>query len=305
MFKKNNPLLPYLSLLVAMLLWASSFVALKIAFSHYHPMVVIFFRMLTGSFCFGLCYKLFKGVVFNKKDFRLMSLMAFCEPCMYFSFEAKALVYTSASQAGMITAMMPILVSVAAFFVLGERMERKTIAGLLVSVLGAVWLSLAGKSSLGAPNPILGNFYEFLAMVCAAGYTVCLKKLTLKGYSPFFLTAFQAFAGSIFFFPALFFPSTTLPVTFEPVSVAAIIYLGAAVTLGAYGLYNYSLSRVSAGHAASFVNLIPVFALVLGILILDESLTLGQYIACSVVFFGLYLSREGKPKPAAILQPGN
>ena len=44
--------LPVASLLLAMLLWASSFVALKLAFRSYHPMVVIFGRMFIASLCF-------------------------------------------------------------------------------------------------------------------------------------------------------------------------------------------------------------------------------------------------------------
>jgi len=293
---KKNTILPYLSLFLAMFLWASSFVALKIAFKHYHPMVVIFFRMLVGSFCFIVVARLFNKVTVRKKDIKLILMMVVCEPCLYFIFEAKALALTSASQAGMITALMPLMVSFVAVFALNERMSRTTAAGLVISVFGACWLSFSGKASVNAPNPPLGNFYELIAMICAAGYTISLKKLTQKGYSALFLTALQAFAGSIFFFPMLFFPSTALPSSFEPVSVLAIVYLGTAVTLGAYGCFNFGVSRMPAGQAASFINLIPVIALILGIIILKESLTLQQYAACSVVFAGIYLSQQRERK---------
>ena len=52
MTENTSRLLPILSLILAMLLWASSFVALKLAFRGYHPMQVIFGRMLIASLCF-------------------------------------------------------------------------------------------------------------------------------------------------------------------------------------------------------------------------------------------------------------
>jgi drug/metabolite transporter (DMT)-like permease len=139
-----------------------------------------------------------------------------------------------------------------------------------------------------------------LAMVCAAGYTILLKRMTDRGYSPLFLTAMQAFTGTLFFFPFLLLPGTFLPDRVEPVSLAAILYLGSAVTFGAYGCYNYGVSRIPAGQAASFINLIPVLSLVMGVAVLEETLTFQQYLACGIVFAGIFLSQ---PREKPVLKP--
>ncbi len=296
---RYNALLPYISLLLATLIWSSSFVALKIAFQGYDPMVVIFGRMAVGSISFLILAMIFKDILKNRDvknkslraDIKLMLIMVICEPCLYFIFEAKALELTSASQVGMITAIMPLLVSVVAFFVLKEELTEKILAGLTISVFGACWLSFSGEVEANAPNPPLGNLCEFIAMVCAAGYTICLKKLTQRGYSPFFLTALQAIGGAIFYFPMLFLPSTALPITAPLLPTIAIIYLGAAVTLGAYSLFNFGVSRIPAGQASAFINLIPIFSLILGIVILNERLNIQQYAACVVIFLGIFLSQ--------------
>ncbi len=228
--------LPVLGLLLAMVLWASSFVALKIAFRVYDPMVVIFGRMAVASVCFLFFFRWFRNSVnFRRGDLKHILLMAFFEPCLYFVFEAKAIVHTTASQAGMITAMLPILVALAAGWLLKERVGLHAWMGSLLAVAGVCWLTLESVPSTDAPNPALGNFYEFIAMVCATGYTITLKQL-IQRYSPFFLTAMQAFIGSVFFLPFLFLPSTQLPIHFEPSAGMAVIYLGAVITLGAYGL---------------------------------------------------------------------
>ena len=300
--KKSNPLLPYIGLVFAMVLWASTFVALKLAFSLYDPMVVIFGRMAVASLLALFFPFVFKNIQFRMKDLKYIVFMVICEPCLYFVFEAKALVYTSAAQAGMITSMMPLMVAIGAGLILKEKLTRKTYFGFTIAIMGALWLSFASSPSLHGPRPMLGNFLEFIAMVCATGYALTMKRLT-SHYSPLFLTFIQAFAGAIFFFPALFFPGTQLPVQAEPVPVFAILYLGSAVTLGAYGLYNYGVSKIPASQATAFINLIPVFSLGMSAAVLGERFSSVQYMASILVFAGVLLSqnfkgeRQAKPAP--------
>lgn len=289
---KGQARLAQFALILAMVLWASSFIALKFAFRTYDPLVVIFGRMFIASICFLIIgRRLAQTLHYRKGDYKLILFMALCEPCLYFLFEAKAVENTTASQAGLITAMLPILVMIAAALILKERITGRSIAGSIVAVSGVCWLTLLSSPTADAPNPLLGNFLEFLAMVCATGYTIALKSLTER-YAPFFLTAMQAFAGCLFYFPLLFFPGTELPTVFHPGPALAIVYLGAIITLGAYGLYNYGLKHAPANKAASYVNLIPVFSVIMGWLILDETFTAGQTAAAAVVMAGVYLSQR-------------
>lgn len=292
-------MVPYICLVLAMVLWASTFICLKLAFRVYDPMVVIFGRMLVASLCALFFPFVFRNITFRSKDLKYMVIMVICEPCLYFVFEAKALVHTSASQAGMIAPMMPLLVAIAAWGILKEKLTVKTLFGFLIAVTGALWLSISSEPSQHAPNPIWGNFLEFMAMVCASGYAICLKKLT-DHYSSLFLTFLQAFAGAIFFFPILFFPSTMLPVEIVPLPFLSILYLGSVVTLGAYGCYNYGVSQIPASQATAFINLIPVFTLIMSVLILGENFTGIQYLASGLVFVGVILSQSPGPiAPAA------
>lgn len=140
-------------------------------------------------------------------------------------------------------------------------------------------------------------------MTCAAAYTVILKKLTER-YRPFFLTALQAYAGSVFYLPVLLMPGTSLPTEIVPVPFFSILYLGVFVTLGAYGLYNFGVSRVPASQASAFMNLIPVFTVFLGWLILGEKFTPMQYLASSLVFAGVFLSQGRLSETAVPPGPG-
>lgn len=284
-------LLPLICLVLAMVLWASSFIALKLAFEAYDPMVVIFGRMAVAGVCFLFFAGRFRGSSWRRSDIKLVAFMVLCEPCLYFLFETHAVRNTTASQAGMVTAVLPLMVAVAASVFLHERVSRRTLAGFVIAIAGVVLLSASGVPSDSAPHPILGNFLEVIAMTCAIGYTITLKKLTDR-YSPLFLTALQAFVGSIFFFPFLLLPGTSLPTEFSVVPALSIVYLGIFVTIGAYGLYNFSVSRIPASQASAFVNLIPVFTVILGWLILGEKFTPLQYMASVVVFAGVFISQD-------------
>lgn len=98
-----------LALFGAVLLWSSSFIALKIAVSAFDPMVMVFGRMLSSL----VALMLLRVTVWRRaeapmlldrrvtrREWKYIVLLALCEPCFYFVFEGYAMIYTTASQAG-------------------------------------------------------------------------------------------------------------------------------------------------------------------------------------------------------------
>jgi drug/metabolite transporter (DMT)-like permease len=191
----------------------------------------------------------------------------------------------------MICALLPLMVAVAARLTLNEPLTRRTVIGFGLAIIGAVALSAVAESTETASNPVLGNFLEFLAMICACGYMIAFKKLSPR-YNPWFLTMIQAFVGAVFYFPLLFLPSTTLPPTIDLAGLATIFYLGIFVTILAYGMYNYGMSKIPAGQASSFINLIPVITLIMGMVMLGERLNWMQYAASALVIVGVFISQD-------------
>ena len=286
---KDFSFIGILSLIFAMFIWASSFVALKSAMNDLGPFTVIFFRMLIASLCFLYFIKGFLKYDFSKKDIKFILLLALFEPCLYFIFESKALQLTSASQAGMITSLMPIITAMVAGYFLKEIISKQMIFGSLIAMGGAIWLSLQGTSSIDAPNPLLGNFLEFLAMLCAAFYTVTVRYLSDR-YSALFITAIQVFIGTVFFIPLFLYEYINIGLNMTVESFLWVAYLGVVVTLGGYGLYNYALTKIEASKASIFIYLIPVFTLFLAYFMLNEKLSSLEFIACFIILFGVFIS---------------
>ena len=162
--------------------------------------------------------------------------------------------------------------------------------GSFIAVIGAIWLSLSAQSSENASNPLLGNFLEFCAMICGAWYAIAIRYLTQR-FSALFLTAAQGFVGAIFFFPLALWEYNTMSMNFTTEALLWVLYLGVVVTIGGYGMFNLALSRIEASRASVFVNLIPVFTVLLAYLFLGEVLKPTEIIASIVILCGVAISQ--------------
>ncbi len=282
-----------IALIIATFLWGSSFIALKYAINIYDPAFVIFFRMLTTLVICVFLWPWVKRFNYEKGDWKYLASMSIAEPCLYYLFEGNAMRFTSASQAGVLVSCFPLLVAVVAYYMLKEKMTKYIAIGFSFCIGGGIMLTLVSESSSAAPNPLLGNFLEFLAMACAAYYAVSVKHLSTR-YSPLALIALQGLSGSIFFAPFLLF--IDIPATHDSTALVGIVYLGAFVTIGAYGMYNYAITKVSVLTAAAFTNLIPIFTLFLSAMMLGESLDIKQWLCVLLVFIGVYISQKKKRK---------
>ena len=297
MKSESGGLVTIVALVGAMLLWASSFVALKYTFGVFDPWFVIFGRMalalLFVLIVFPKTFRRFKTVTL--RELRLLTVMALFEPGLYFVFEAEALQNTSASQAGIVTALLPVMVALGAWLWMEERITRRIVVGGALAFAGTVWLSLAAESTQSAPDPLYGNFMEFLAMVSAVGYTLTLKALSRR-FDALFLTAFQALVGTIFFGVVMLATGTPLPKAWPPAPTLALIYLAVGVTFAAYGLYNYGVGRMPASKASLYVNLIPVFAVLLAWVLLGERLGWQELLGAAVILGGVAYAQSDAPK---------
>ena len=290
----HNAPLTIFALVSAMVLWASSFVALKYAFTQFDPWFVIFARMAIASVFVLLFFrKALRGLDITRRDWKYLLIMALFEPCFYFIFEAEALKNTTASQAGMITALLPIMVALGAWLWIKERITIRIIIGGILAFVGAVWLSVGAPASASAPHPIYGNGMEFLAMVTATGYILTMKHLTHK-FRPLFLTIFQAFSGTLFFAGLLLVTGTPLPDAWPIEPTVSLLYLGVAVTFGAYGLYNYGTSKMPAAQSSLYINLIPLFAVILSWLLLGETFGWNEALGGAIILIGVAIAQSDK-----------
>ncbi|MGD9123642.1 MAG: DMT family transporter [Desulfarculaceae bacterium] len=279
-------LFPRLAIMLAVLFWGGSFAVMKVVVHSLDPWSVMWARSTLALLLLLPFSKKLWPHNYRQGDWKLLLPLILLMPCLYFLLESYALCYTTSSQAGIISAAVPLFVAMGAWLAFRERITNLTWAGLIFSISGVAWLTLAGLPSEQAINPVLGNMLEFGAMLGAAGYMLLLKKLSRR-YSPWTLTALQALGGSIFFLPGAV--SVLGGKAWSLADALGLLYLGSCVSLGSFGLYNWAISRIPASQAAAFINLVPVAAVLIGWSQLGEALSPGQGVAAALAILGVCL----------------
>lgn len=285
----GGTLWPTLAILGAVGLWGASFSIMKALVAVLPPESVMLARQAGACLAVACFLPRLSLAGYGRGDWRWLGLFVFFMPCAYFLLESNALTLTTSSQAGVISASVPLLVALGARVFLGEPLARRTLAGLVLSMAGVCWLTLAGAPDAQAPNPLLGNVLELLAMFCAAGSILVLKRLSSR-FGTWTLTAMQTFAGLVFFLPGLPGLVGAAP-GLSAAQVGGLVFLGVGVTLGAFGLHNYGISRLPAARGAAPINLVPVVAVALGWVVLGEALSPAQVLAAGAVLAGVLLSQ--------------
>jgi len=284
-------LAPRLAVLGAVLLWGGSFSAMRTALADLHPWSVMWLRMMIALLCILPMYRAIDLSMYRKGDWKLLLPAVILQPCLYFWLESSALGLTTSAQAGIISASVPLLVAVGAWLTLKEHLNARTVTGLLLSLAGVAVLSLSGVATENAPSPLLGNALELGAMVCAAANMILIRFLGRR-YGAWTLTVMQVVTGCLFFSPGLGHLLDVPAGTFNTHLLLILLFLGAGVTLGAFSLYNWAITRMPASTASAHINLIPVVAVACGFLFLGETMTALQTAAACVVLFSVLMTQK-------------
>ncbi|MDD4732125.1 MAG: DMT family transporter [Desulfovibrio sp.] len=287
---------PMLAVLCTVVLWGSSFPMMKAVLAVFGPLTIMWLRMLVGILVLLPFWRRVSFAGYRKGDWRLLGGMVLCMPCLYFYLESNALTLTTSSQAGVVAAILPLVVALGAWIFLREPLERGSLFGLGLALAGVICLTLSGSPDASAPHPVLGNLMELGAMLSAAVYMLLARQLGSR-YNALTLTALQTVTGLVFFFPgALDLGPQALE---HPEALLAAAYLGAFVSIGAFGLYNFGLSRLEAGRAAAAINLVPVVAVALAWVWLGEALNWVQIPAACATLLGVWLAQRGAAAESA------
>lgn len=293
-YKNQNELFAYISITIAVLLYGTTLTATKICLEYYSTPHLMTMRMLVSTILFlPFIFTLYKNIKIDKKDIKLLLLMMLCEPCLYFIFETNALKYTTSGQAGIVSSLEPVILVIAARIILKEKFVKLVYLGLFISIIGSVLLSITSDESELAPNPLLGNFLELIAIILTDTCVITTKYL-MDRYPPFFLAGISIIGGLIFFAVYNIFDGGSFSVTLNS-SIFVVIYLG-MLTVVAYALYNFAICTLPASKFSPFLFMLPVAAVFFGWFFLGETINIKQAAACILVFAGIYICQLNDKK---------
>ena len=293
---KNKSTYSYFAIVVAMLLWAMSFIWSKLAFETYNPFTVLFFRLSIAAillFSFSKVFGILQKI--KKEDIKTILLLSFFEPFLYFIGENFGLQLVSASTASIIIATIPLFMPLLGFYIFNELVTRNNILGVLISVSGVLLVVINRDFSLsGEP---LGFTLLLLAVFAALGYTIVLKRITYK-YNSFTIVSWQNLIASLAFFP--FFLISDYE-QFTKVGILQfdfiyIILLAFFASNAAFILYTQALKFFGVAKVGVFTNLIPIFTIIVSFFVFNEKLDTIKYLGIAMVIAGLLLSEKKTKK---------
>ncbi len=152
------------------------------------------------------------------------------------------------------------------------------------SFAGVALVTLGGHQGLAfSPGALL-----ILGAALAESLFFVLQKPYLGKYSGLELTTYTIWVATLFLF--VYAPGLTQQVQAAPVKVTlAVVYLGLFPAAAAYIAWAYALTRTTASEASSFLYLLPVFAILIAWLWLDETPSVLSLLGGGVVIIGVML----------------
>lgn len=285
-----------LTALLAVFCWSAGYLIYKEALLYFDPRIAALGRLFFGLLAYILVFnrRLWEIARQVKKEhWRVYLFAAFCEPCLYILTVSFGIKYTTVSQGAVVTACAPVIVTLLAWAVIKEKPGRYVIPGFVVVVIAIAVLNSTSTASAYAPDPVLGNSLLIFGAVFSAGYLITLRRFSLP-YPIMFSAVVQAAVGTLFIIPVIYFSGTPWPVEWPLRPTIMLVLSGVVTTFGVYALFNSCIPKMPLSRLTSFVNLVPVFTIALGILIMGERLTLLQGTCSAIILLGVVISQRDK-----------
>jgi len=275
-----------------MLFWGLSFVWFKIVVEWYHPITIIFLRLIVSGalmVVFMLVNRSWQTI--KRKHLKYFLLLSFFQPFCYFLGESFGLTMVSSTIASVIIATIPLFSPIAAYFMVGEKVTVHIIAGILVSFVGVLLMLLNPDFSLNASPK--GVMLLFVAVFAAVAYSVIIRKISHE-YNPVTIITHQNLIGAVYFLPLFLIFDFKHFIAVKPTweLISAMLQLAVFASTLAYVFYIMAIKGMGMIKANVFTNLIPVFTGIFSFLILGETFTAFKIAGMILVMFGVLVSQS-------------
>jgi len=232
---------------------------------------------------------------FEKKDIPLIILAGLFAVTLNISFFFFGIRLTSALNAGIIGAAIPIFTLLAAKFFLKDSLTFKLIFGGILGFLGIGIIIGKDLFTTGLSFSPLGDILILSATLCFVASEITGKKLSTK-YNSFALTYVWFLIGAITFIPGAIYEYMQNPGWINNLQTSSFIGIFYGIflsSLTAYSLWQWGLSKVPASRVGFFFYLDPVVSTIGAVLILSEKITWPFILGAFCVFMGIFIA-EGR-----------
>ncbi len=285
----------YLFLILSTLFWSGNFVLGRGIAEIIPPVTLGYFRWLTAflillPFTFRLVFRYNHLIL---KHIRYLLALAFLGVATFNTLIYKAMHYTTAINAVLVTSFIPILILIISLGAYKEKPTWIQLIGILVSIGGIAMIIL--KADINRLIELSFNTGDLLVLMAAfawAAYSVMLKSFPKELHPLVFLQSI-IFLGLIiltpFYFVELYFKGG-FPLNGS--TIVSILYVGLFASVLAFIFWNKAVREIGANNAGPFVHLMPVFGTIFAIIFLGEKVAYYHLIGIVLVFTGIIISTK-------------
>ena len=269
------------------LIWGSSFLLIKFAVEGLAPTQVVLGRLAAGAAV------LLVIVVVTRQPLprapavwghvALMGIVANIVPFFLFAWGEQRI---TSGMAGVLNGTTPLFTLAFALMALTEeRWSLQRFSGLLLGFVGVV-VVVGPWNTEGRVNPVSGQLACLGAAACyGVAFVYTRRFLANRGYPPLSLSAAQLIMATVLL--ALVAPVVASdPTRLTPLVVVSVLLLGAVGTGLAYLLFYRLISEVGSTSASMVTYLIPIVAVVLGVVVQSDPVTWNLFVGAAVVLVG-------------------
>lgn len=307
-------IIPYISVVTAMLIWAGAGIAVKEALVVFTPLTLIVLR-----FTIAVILMLSIGLIFrqneivglqriDKKDIPLFLLGGLFQPFLYFIFETYTYQsFASPTIAEALLSTQPVLAPIFAFVLLREKVTRNNIIGILLSTVGMLMLLAMGDGQLAMGNSPLpmgkGVILALLTVSMSVSYSVILRRIPAR-YSPLSIVFYVQSISLVLFYILWGVMGEWRSVMGDGRwaigdgllamgdGLLAVVYLAVFASVAAFVLFCYTVRQIGVTRANIFNNVRPVFTAILMWIIFGEILPVWKLVGIAVIIIGLFVSEK-------------
>jgi drug/metabolite transporter (DMT)-like permease len=300
------------SITLVVVVWAINFIAAKIGLRYLPPLTMASFRVTLAGVSMVPAYLICsrwpafadarrsssQGITL--RDLWTFSYLGFFGVVVNQMCFTMGLRYTSVSHAAVIVGMGPIYTLILAVLFRLERATWHKVVGMTIALLGVAVLASENGISTRSPS-LLGDAITMTGSIGFATYAVLGKRVAGR-YDALTMVAFNHFAGAIIILPVALRQARELGPFSRWRAVpwpawAAVVFMAVCSSALAYLLYFWLLRYLEASQLSAFTYLLPVLAVILGILLLGERGSLTQIIGGILALGGVYWVESGRESP--------
>lgn len=294
-------LVSYIKLALAPILWGGALVAGRVVSADLPPVTITWIRFLLVSVFLLPVLRLTEGRLPRPgwRDWGLLLILSATGVVLFNLFLFAGLKTVTAVRSSVLIALAPSVVAVTLITVFREPARGNALVGILVAFVGALVTITNGNPGAALAGGIsVGDGYLLACVLAWTVYTI-LARPAMRNLSALAVLTYASIIGTILLSP--FAMHRDMAATLAGYSLTTwigLFYLSFVAAGLAYLWYYVGIRDLGPDKAAVFLNLEPVSAIVLGVVLLGEPLTWPVLVGAVLVIAGVYL--VNRPTPAKL-----